>query len=85
MNRKDVYAIIDSERDYQDSKWGGRNHDQIHEIEAWIMYMEHYIARAKAVLSTEPYTTANIKAMDELRKAIALGVACMENYETSRR
>jgi hypothetical protein len=85
MNRKEVYTVIDGERDYQDSKWGGRNHDQIHEIEAWIMYMEHYIDQAKAILSTESYVTANTKAMGELRKAIALGIACMENYETPRR
>ena len=48
-------------------------------IEAWLVYMEHYINKAKSIV-TEGDDTG--QAMKEVRKVAALAVACMENlYE----
>jgi len=81
MTRTEVYKIIDGERDYQDEKWGGRNHGKTHDLESWIFYMEYFLGQTKEILSTELYTTSYPKAMEFIRKVTALGVACMENYD----
>lgn len=80
MDRKDIYEIIDEERKHQDSLWGGRNHDKFHEPESWIIYMEHYIAIAKKELATKHHDESIPIAMDNMRKVVALGIACLENY-----
>ena len=88
MNREDVYKLIDGERDYQDSKWnpettlsGGKHQSP----EEWITYMEDYLAEAKHFLARESHTVSYSKAMDNIRKVTALGVAAMEQIETKPR
>lgn len=73
MNRQVVYTILDEERVYQDKIWKGKSHD----LGNWIIYMEHYLNRAKKELSTE---TSDIPALHQLRKLVALGVACFEQH-----
>lgn len=73
--RTDVYAAIDSERDYQDKKWGGQPHDVAHSLGDWITYMQHHLNRATEALSTQ---TTEHNALAAVRKVTALGVACME-------
>jgi len=80
MDRQDIYAELNMEREYQDSLWGGRNHDKFHEPEAWITYMEHYINLAKQELATKHHDISIPVAMNNMRKVVALGIACMENY-----
>ena len=88
MKREDVYKLIDGERDYQDEKWntdttmsGGHHYTP----EEWITYMEDYLAEAKHFLSREKHETAYPKAMANIRKVTALGVAAMEHIETMPR
>lgn len=85
MDRKKVFEVIEEERDYQDLVWGGHNHDKFHEPEAWLVYIEYYLNKAKAVLSTEHTSKAYPEAMDSMRKIAALSVACMENFGAPRR
>lgn len=74
MDRQDVYKVIDSEREYQDKKWGGGIHDEGHSLGDYLLFMEHHLNKAKALWSSE-----NAKnAVHELRKATALGVSFME-------
>lgn len=73
--RKDVYAAIDGERDYQDWRWGGPERDAKNSIGDFIVYMDHYMTMLKRDFSTEP---GQLMALDQMRKVIALGVACME-------
>lgn len=80
MDRQDIYAELNMEREYQDYLWGGHNHDKFHEPESWITYMEHYLDLAKKALSTKHVDDAYPIAMDNMRKVVALGIACMENY-----
>ena len=86
-NRKEVYEAIDSERDYQDTRW---NEDttvskNVHSFEDWIMYMEDYIAEAKHLLSRTPRQDADPKVCHIMRKVLALGVSSMEQHGAPRR
>lgn len=78
MTREQVYEMIDKERDYQDEKWGGKEHDKNNSVGDFIIYMDVYLKKAK-----EQYTSATIinGPVNELRKVIALGVACFEQLD----
>ena len=82
MKRKQVYKLIDSERDYQDAL---PNHstklDETHPVASWILFMEQHLNNAKR----EIYALDPIAALEEVRKVAALGVACMENNDTPER
>ena len=88
MKRKDVYELIDGERDYQDSKWneqttstGGKHNSP----EEWIVYMEDYLAEAKHLLARESHNTSYPKAMSIIRKVAGMCVAAMEQIDTPKR
>ena len=83
MKREDVYKVIDKERDYQDAKWGGLDHDTEHSVGDWIIYMEYYLNKAKVSYSTSFYTDK--PTLNELRKVIALGIAGFEIFGVPER
>lgn len=74
MERKEIYSIIDGEREYQDSRWSDSD-IQKHEIASYILYMEHHLSLARLIAST---VTPETDALDHLRKVVALGVRCFE-------
>lgn len=78
MERPEIYKALDSERDYQDKKWGGHKH----EVAAFITYIQHHLSYAISSVSTN--TNDNI-ALDELRKVAALCVACFEQHDCRER
>lgn len=82
MKREEIYKVIDSEREYQESKWTNASH-KTHEIEAWIIYMEYYLNRAKEEITL--FTIDEGKSLDQLRKVVALGVACFEIHGIKER
>ena len=81
LTRQEVYERIDSERAYQDSRWNPNTttSDGNHSWEEWMMYIEHYVIRAKAELSTKPKQEADVIVADIMRKIGTLAVAAMEN------
>ena len=84
MKREDVYKLIDGEREYQKKRHEKHivpHRDEDHSIADWVIYMEEHIARAKL----EIYNLTFERAMAEVRKVTALGVACMEHNETKPR
>ncbi len=84
MERKNVYKVIDSERDHQEKRHEDHNnphHDKDHSVADWLIYMKEHIQRAEKHL----YMLDRTSAMDEVRKVTALGVACMENNFTHLR
>lgn len=87
MNREEVYALIDGERDYQDKKWNENTtiSKGIHSPDEWILYMQSYLAEAAHILAREAATTARAKAMAIVRKVTAMGVRAMEQNETPAR
>lgn len=73
IKRNVVFEAITGEREYQNKKWG----DPPHEVAAYILYMEHHLSKARR-LSSEQRGDEN--SLDELRKVVTLGVACMEQH-----
>ena len=76
-SRVAVYAAIDSERAYQNERWGLVTHT----VAEYILYMEVYLTEAKQRAGTRDQSVAiNHKdTMDFIRKVTALGVVCMED------
>lgn len=72
--RNQVYHAIDTERSYQEQKWG-RNHDEGHDVPAWLCFIQHHLNLAIAAASTSKDQT---EALHQVRKIAALAVSCME-------
>ena len=82
MERKNVYELVSGERAYQDGKFPlGKNPRATRPISNWILYIENQLALAKQAI----YDCQSTTALEHIRKATALGVACMELHETSAR
>lgn len=81
LTQSEVFDLIAGERKYQDSRWNPStttsNGD--HSWEEWIMYIEHQIVLAKAVLSSKPRQESDLIAADIMRKIGALAVSAMQN------
>lgn len=82
MNRQDVYAAIDSERDYQEEVWSSSNKSSgATNVSSFILWMERYLHQARELASTRdetPETESCDEIMDVVRKVAALAVACGE-------
>ena len=79
-SRKIVYAAIDTERDYQDSRWNADTTASSgrHTVTEWIVFMEDYLREMKTQVSRNADPSATIQALHTMRKVVAMGVACME-------
>lgn len=75
-------AIIE-ERHYQDSRWGPV-HEHPHEVAGWLTIMRHHLSAAEAAWSIGG-SGSDEKALHEVRKAVAVGVACMEQHGSPKR
>jgi hypothetical protein len=85
--REAAYAAIDSERDYQDQKWGdsassGNPGAGERSIDEFILYISGYSDQLVQVGST---TQDARNKLDLVRKVAALCVACMEQHGTPKR
>lgn len=70
--REEVNRAIDSERSYQNYRWPEHKHS----VTEYLVYIEHYLNKAKAIVSTSALEGED--ELDALRKITALGVAAME-------
>lgn len=86
-SRDAVYAAIDSERAYQDTRWNPETTSTggLHTIAEWVLYMEDYIAEARTQLSRNADPAAALMGLNTIRKVAALAVACMEQHGAPRR
>ena len=82
MKRPEIYSVLDEEREYQEKRWNKDPNRKTHEIESWMTYMEHYLNEAKkdATLNDDAAV-----ALINLRKVVALGIACFEIHGVPRR
>ncbi len=80
MGRDRVYEVIDSERAYQIYRWGA-DHDRREPVTSFLVYMQDYLTIALHQATHDEKTAL----MDTIRKITALGVACMEQNDTTRR
>ena len=76
MTRDKVYAAVDTERDFQDRKWGTIEQHP-HEVGAWIALMESLLAHARDAWAGNP---DDREALKGIRKVVAVGVACGEQH-----
>lgn len=86
-DRADVFKAIDSERDYQDSRWNPETttSDGLHSLEEWYVYIEDYVSEAKHALSRLPRQEGDPKALDIMRKVATMAVCAMEQHGAPQR
>ncbi len=81
MERSTIYRLLDEERDYQDIRWGDA-HDKKHNVEAFMVYMDSYLRKAKDAITGNGGVP---EGLEELRKVVALGIACFEVHGVPQR
>jgi hypothetical protein len=83
--RNEVYAAIDTERDYQGRVWteSGANGNGVLSIGEQILLIEEYAAHARACWSKE--AQPEIGALNIIRKIAGIAVHCMEDHGAPRR
>ncbi len=81
MDRQAVYVAIDSERDFQDRKWGTVSQHP-HEIGGWLTLMRKLLRDAEVEWAE---SAGDYIALQEIRKVIAVGVACCEQHGVETR
>lgn len=87
MTRKEVYEVVDTERDFQETLWNNLN-KEISNPSSFILWMEEYLAKARALASKvdeRKGTDGCTQIMEVIRKVTALGVACMEVNDAPKR
>lgn len=89
-SRSDVYAAIDSERDYQESRKAAAPGDpsyngRVRTPEEYMVYMQDYLNEAMHKASREWGPAYRDGVVEIIRKVTALGVACMEDHGAPRR
>ncbi len=80
-DRKEVYAAIDSERDYQDSKWpqdGSPGFPNPLSIGEQILLAEEYLAQARLAWTREK--RPEMMTLNIMRKVAGICVNCMEQH-----
>lgn len=81
LKRTQVYEILDEEREYQDKKWGGKEHDEAHSVSDWLIFIRKHLNQAENAI----YNSDAKSAMDAVRKITGIGVAAMEAKGSPRR
>ncbi len=81
MDRDKVYLAIDSEREFQDRKWGTISQHP-HEVGGWITLMRKLLNDAEQAWSS---SSGDHRALQEIRKVVAVGVACCEQHSVTTR
>lgn len=74
--RVHIFDVIDSERKYQDQKWGTIQ-EHPHEVGGWLTILRVHLAKAEAEWAS---SRGDQNALDELRKLLAVGMACAEQH-----
>lgn len=85
--RQEVYNALNSEREYQQSRWNEKTttSKNLHSFSEWFAYMEDYIAEAKHILARTARQNAEIPVQHIMRKVTAMGVAAMEDHGAPHR
>lgn len=81
MTREEVYKAVDSERKYQDRKWGSIEKHP-HEVGAWLTLMREQLQCAELEWCR---SAGDQSALAHIRKLLAIGVACCEQHGVNPR
>jgi hypothetical protein len=71
-----VMSAIHDERVFQNRKWGTVE-EHPHEVGAWLTIMRKLLTDAEAAWAG---SSGDAGALDEIRKVVATGMACMEQH-----
>lgn len=87
IDRNDVYKAIDSERDYQQSKWGntlsgGRPGNGDRSVDEFILYISGY---SNDLVNLGSHFADTNEKLEFVRKVAGLCVACMEQHGAPHR
>ena len=92
ITRAEVYAAIDSERDYQDKRWGetlsgGRppTAEQLAGFRTVDEYALYIVGYAHKLLDNAATFAVTKDKLDIIRKVAGLCVACMEEHGAPKR
>jgi hypothetical protein len=77
MDRKTVYAIIDTERSYQDVLGPDRTVGDQKKVGEYLTMLRSYAARADDEWT---FNAGDKKALEQIRKIAAICVKCMEEH-----
>lgn len=84
IDREQVYAAIDSERNYQDRVWRENAGDvpghEVRTVAEELLMLEDYVARARKAWTDAPRSTEVAVTTDVLRKCAGICVRAMENH-----
>ena len=75
--REEVYKVIDSERDYQNSLGVNRTDGSSKTAGEYLIMIDHYLAHAKEVWTANPGVKM---ALHDIRKIAGIAVRCMEEH-----
>lgn len=73
---KEVLSAVHDERVFQNRKWGTIEQHP-HEVGGYLTLMRKLLTDAEAQWSSN---RGDIGALDEVRKVVAVGIACMEQH-----
>lgn len=77
VERKDVYSLIDGERDYQDSLSHTRTDGCAKGVGDYLVLIQHYTTKAMEAWTVNP---GNEAGLDVVRKIAGIAVNCMEKH-----
>ena len=75
---EEIFLDIAKERGYQDSVWGGENHDKHHSIDTWVAFMTPYLGNA---VRGNNWKQDKAKTRTALIKVAALCVAALQSLD----
>ena len=73
-----IFLDIAKERGYQDSRWGGKEHDEKHSIDNWVAFMTPYLG---AAVKGDNWKQDKAKTRTALIKVAALCVAALQSLD----
>ena len=87
MNRQEVYRVLDGERDYQNQFVDERGYATNHPIAAELIMMQTYLNTAMTTWthSSAKNDDGEAQVLDVMRKMVAMGVRCFENWGVPER
>ena len=77
MTRKNVYKVIDEERNYQDKLGSDRTIGKSHDVGSYLTMLETYCRQAR---DSWTYNAGDQPALISIRKIAAIAVHCMEDH-----
>lgn len=77
LNRRKVYRIIDTEREYQESLGDDRTDHRKHTVSGYVVMFQHYLQKAHEQWTIHP---GDEYCLDVVRKLAAITVHCMEDH-----